>query len=115
MATDTEKLKLAQTAVADYLRDKSDIPVSVSPHSTLHTCCVICGSVYKKPWSEKANTLCQNGCYWILNNHAAWNGRRNRIKFFTAAAVPLFASYKTYDKLVAAGRALDAQAGKVKV
>jgi hypothetical protein len=44
----------------------------------------------------------------ILSGHIAFNGMRKRVKFFTAAAVPLMAKYSTYDKLMAAGRVLDA-------
>lgn len=70
--------------------------------------CLVCGSVHKKPWSNKAPNLCKHGCFVILSGHIAFNGMRKRVKFFTAAAVPLMAKYSTYDKLMAAGRVLDA-------
>jgi hypothetical protein len=62
----------------------------------------VCG----KPWSDKAKEVCYRGCFWILAGHIGWNGGRQRIKFFTAAAVPLLAKYHTYDKLMKAGKEL---------
>lgn len=109
----SKQFQQAQAAVAEVIRDKRDARlVGVSqqaPACTLRTACAICGSVHGKPWANRAKELCRHGCYWILAGHIAWNGSRQRVKFFTAEAVPLMASYKTYDKLMAEGAKLDAR------
>ncbi len=106
----SEQLNKARAAVANYRHKQVRAGISQQmPASTLRTTCAICGSVHGKPWSDTAKELCRHGCYWILARHIGWDGGRRRMKFFTAEAVDLMATYKTYDKLMAEGVKLDAR------
>ncbi len=110
MEQHSEQFNRAQAAVADHLRKQIDARSAgvsqAAPACTLRSACAVCGTVHGKPWSNKAKELCRHGCYWILAGHIAWNGMRRRVKICTAAAVPLMARYRTYDKLVEAGLTL---------
>lgn len=109
----TEQSQQIRDAKAKVIRERMDLrSAGVSqqaPSNTLRTSCAICGSVHGKPWADKAKELCHHGCYWILARHIGWNGSRQRVKFFTAEAVSLMATYKTYDKLMVEGARLDAR------
>ncbi len=110
MERHSEQFNRAQAAVADHLRKQVDARSAgaswVAPARTLRVSCSVCGSVHGKPWADKARELCKHGCYWILAGHIAWDGMRRRVKICTAAAVPLMARYRTYDRLVEAGKSL---------
>jgi hypothetical protein len=113
MDTHSEQFQQAQAAVAEHLRKQAEAKSAgvfqKAPACTLRTACAVCGSIHGKAWSEKAKELCKNGCFWVLANHIAWNGLHKKVKFVSAADVILMARYRTYDQLVAAGRALDSQ------
>lgn len=80
------------------------------PPGTLSLSCKICGAVITIPWGKPvtaSNTQCPFGCYEIYPGVLSWNARRNKMRVLRTEAVGLLKKYRTYDKLVAACKAIE--------